>query len=292
MRVIWEELESLTIMDGLSEMNSEVMAYVNAVYCPKRSQILLVSPLLGVDDACNMIQQEGNKREIIKQAKEESRMIAMSSKKTDTRCSNHGKLGYLSQKSWTCKACGKQDHAIDKCWSIVGYPNWFDKGEVKDSEGRKNINEEKSGEAWITEEERNAKILSEGNSTNSPNTVISLPAGQTSGIVGTGKVKLSNGIELRNVILIPSFQQNLLSIKKLSRDSNYNVMFLYEYCVIHGKSTSEVKGVGKARKGWYYLIDELIAHLVTRIKGYVEEIEDKVSGGQICKVMKAEAEMK
>ncbi|KAL2921093.1 Retrovirus-related Pol polyprotein from transposon RE1 [Bienertia sinuspersici] len=120
---------------------------------------------------------------------------------------------------------------------------------------------------------------------------ISLPTGQTSGIIGTGKVKLRNGMELKNVMLIPSFQQNLFSIQKLSRDSNCKVMFLDDYCVIQDNITSEVRGLGKARKGLYYLINESIPYLLTKIKGQIEKNLNREKGDQRCKVMSAEVEM-
>ncbi|KAL2932420.1 Gag polyprotein, partial [Bienertia sinuspersici] len=215
-------------------------------------------------------------------------------------CSNCGKSGHLFEKCWACKACGKSGHTTDKCWSIVGYPSWFDKGKMKDSESRQNVRAYGSNDyggrtqqKWNKNKHQtkrmagNAKICSEESKSSSSSTAltaqqleqllkllpsiskegndtdeeIDLPTAETSGIVASGKVKLNNGIELRN---------------KLSQDSNCKVVFLDNHCIIQDKTTSEVKGVGKARKGLYYLVNESLGPLLTRIR-------DQVEKGQMCK---------
>ncbi|KAL2943131.1 Retrovirus-related Pol polyprotein from transposon TNT 1-94 [Bienertia sinuspersici] len=114
---------------------------------------------------------------------------------------------------------------------------------------------------------------------------ISLPTGQTSGVRATGKLILKNGIELKNVMLIPSFKQNLLSIQKLSKDSNYKVIFWDQYCLIQDKTSSEIRGVGRERRGLYYFVNELVNSMVKRIK---EDVCEKVKA---YKAMNVEAEM-
>ncbi|KAL2928781.1 hypothetical protein RDABS01_028531 [Bienertia sinuspersici] len=103
MRALWEELESLSILPPITEMNQEVAAYVGAMQKhqeeQKLSQILLMNPLHVVDEACNMIQQEESQREIFKQSsKDEIGGLAMSSKKGDMKFTNCGKLGQTKEK--------------------------------------------------------------------------------------------------------------------------------------------------------------------------------------------------
>lgn len=49
---------------------------------------------------------------------------------------------------------------------------------------------------------------------------INLPTGHTSNISHTGHVKLSNELELANVLYVPTFKHNLLSVKKSAQDLN------------------------------------------------------------------------
>ncbi|PON66130.1 hypothetical protein PanWU01x14_111810 [Parasponia andersonii] len=50
--------------------------------------------------------------------------------------------------------------------------------------------------------------------------------GSMSPITGKGSIKISKKIELKFVLHVPKFSCNLLSISKLSRDSNCRVIFL------------------------------------------------------------------
>jgi len=54
---------------------------------------------------------------------------------------------------------------------------------------------------------------------------ITLPNGHTSEISSVGKIKLSNELILQDVLYVPVFEYNLLSIPKLTKDSNYIISF-------------------------------------------------------------------
>lgn len=47
------------------------------------------------------------------------------------------------------------------------------------------------------------------------NSQINLPTGETSQITHTGNVSLNNSLELKNVLYIPTFKHNLLSVNNL-----------------------------------------------------------------------------
>jgi len=63
-------------------------------------------------------------------------------------------------------------------------------------------------------------------------TLINLPNGQTSEAVCIGTVKLSSYFTLQNVLCVPSFKYNLLSVSKLAKDSKVRVSFYDDCCVI------------------------------------------------------------
>ncbi|KAL2940590.1 Na(+)-translocating NADH-quinone reductase subunit A [Bienertia sinuspersici] len=107
MRTLWLELESLSMMSPITEVNTEISAFIRCMneqkeelklfqflngldddYGLQRSQILMQTQLPTVEEACNMIQQEESQREIFKQEKK-----------------------ILS------------GHTYDKCWTIVAYPS-------------------------------------------------------------------------------------------------------------------------------------------------------------------------
>ncbi|KAL2933027.1 Gag-Pol polyprotein [Bienertia sinuspersici] len=147
MKALWVELETLNMIPAITSLNPEINAFIKALndqkeelklfqllsgiddeYSAQRSQILMLTKLPTVEEACNMIQQEETQREVFKQAKDESEVMAMHTKKNEMMCGNCGKTGHTTDRCWACKACGKSGHTSDKCWTVIGYPPKNNKG--------------------------------------------------------------------------------------------------------------------------------------------------------------------
>lgn len=64
-----------------------------------------------------------------------------------------------------------------------------------------------------------------------------------------------NGLVLHNVLVVPKFNHNLLSIHKLANDTGCTVRFTPETCEHVDSTKSAVKTLGKVYNGLYYLID-------------------------------------
>ncbi|XP_057252062.1 uncharacterized protein LOC130592033 [Beta vulgaris subsp. vulgaris] len=134
MRCTWEELEALNSLPPLTSLTTEINEFIRAlnmqqeeqklfqflngldeVYGTQRSQILMMTPLPGVEVACSYLEQEEAQREILKQVKEEPMTLAMYSKGAG------GELG-ATQGLIQCTICGKNGHTHDKCWFVIGFP--------------------------------------------------------------------------------------------------------------------------------------------------------------------------
>jgi len=61
---------------------------------------------------------------------------------------------------------------------------------------------------------------------------IYLPSGQTSDISSKGHVQLANGLQLKDVLHVPTFKYNLLSISKLVTDNQCFVTFYPTFYLI------------------------------------------------------------
>lgn len=85
-------------------------------------------------------------------------------------------------------------------------------------------------------------------------TSINLPTGATAKITHTGNTTLSNGLLLSNVLCVPFFMHNLLSVQKLIKNNQCAVQFFPSHCVITDSQTHNIKAVGEAKKGLYYLV--------------------------------------
>lgn len=77
------------------------------------------------------------------------------------------------------------------------------------------------------------------------------------------KLALRMTCTLTKVLHIPSFKHNLISVTKLTQESNCKAIFHPHYYVIQHISTHVVKGIGKVVKGLYYLLNELVCTLTS-----------------------------
>lgn len=95
------------------------------------------------------------------------------------------------------------------------------------------------------------------NSSSSSTSVVTLPNGQTTYITHNGTIMFSSTLFLTGVLVVPSFNFNLLSISKLYQHSNCSVFFEKISCYIQDLTTCK----GEESDGLYYmhpLDDDLI----------------------------------
>lgn len=95
---------------------------------------------------------------------------------------------------------------------------------------------------------------------------IHLPNGEASTVSHLGYVELENELKLRNVMCTPAFRHNLISVQKFTQKEGCKVTFLPTYCVIEDIVSGALKGVGKAVKGIYYLIDRPMSIILSELR--------------------------
>jgi hypothetical protein len=86
-------------------------------------------------------------------------------------------------------------------------------------------------------------------------TKVKLPNGQFALVTHIGTVKISAHLTLTNVLCVPSFSFNLLSVSKLVRSFNCCFLFYANYCFIQNLTTWMTIGVGREANGLFYLLD-------------------------------------
>ncbi|XP_021723121.1 uncharacterized protein LOC110690566 [Chenopodium quinoa] len=114
-------------------------------------------------------------------------------------------------------------------------------------------------------------------SKNSPQ--INLPTGQTANITHFGSVNLGNNLSLKNVLYVPSFKHNLISVNKLMHDSHSKILFYPKYCIIHDLESNTVKGIGRMRSGLYYLENKPIETVIGQLKAQISGEEESERKG-------------
>ena len=71
-----------------------------------------MSPLLSVEAACSLLQQEESQREILKIRNLEIESITLFSKTGNAK---------------GCSQGGNKGHVKEKCWLVIGYAQWHPK---------------------------------------------------------------------------------------------------------------------------------------------------------------------
>uniref|UniRef100_A0A803N438 GAG-pre-integrase domain-containing protein n=1 Tax=Chenopodium quinoa TaxID=63459 RepID=A0A803N438_CHEQI len=191
-----------------------------------------------------------------------------------------------------CSVCGVRGHTPDRCWKVIGYPSWHHKSKSNSTQSRNGVQDQKwtkpSPKLVVgndTDEELDSSflgmvscntaavvsspdwIIDSGASDHMTSSLefvinpikcqqpltINLPTGATSQVTHIGTVELPNSLYLQNVLVIPHFKHNLLSVHKMMKDSQCKVAFSNTHCVVRDAVSKKIKEIGKAKNGLYYL---------------------------------------
>ncbi|KAL2897215.1 Retrovirus-related Pol polyprotein from transposon RE2 [Bienertia sinuspersici] len=82
-------------------------------------------------------------------------------------------------------------------------------------------------------------------------------AGRGAGkFAGIGEIELTPRVKLKDIVYVPEFKHNLMSIHKFVRDNNLKAVFYPSHCIILCKETGKIQALGKEVKGLYYLLGQ------------------------------------
>ena len=98
--------------------------------------------------------------------------------------------------------------------------------------------------------------------TSSPSHV-TLANGSAASVVGSGSVDITSDISLTNVLCLPKFPFNLLSVSKITRAYNCGVFFFPGYCVFQDLLTKKIFGRGYESDGLYVLDEQISRPIAT-----------------------------
>lgn len=90
--------------------------------------------------------------------------------------------------------------------------------------------------------------------TSAGNCLITTADGHTVSVLGTGAVHLSDDLTLENVLYVPEFHCNVLSISALFQQHPYSVSFYHDHCVIEDPTQGRRIGMGR-QVGNLYILD-------------------------------------
>lgn len=82
---------------------------------------------------------------------------------------------------------------------------------------------------------------------------VDLPNRYATTVTHTGSCNITEHDNVKNVLVILEFKNNLLSVSKLTKDISCSVSFFYKFFVIQDLYNGKVKVIGKESNGHYFL---------------------------------------
>lgn len=83
---------------------------------------------------------------------------------------------------------------------------------------------------------------------------VTMPSGEQAPITSIGNLPLNSTVTLKNVLGVPTFKVDLMSVSRITKDLNCSVIFFPYWCILQDLRTKKTIGLGKQRDGLYYLV--------------------------------------
>ncbi|CAA7030339.1 unnamed protein product [Microthlaspi erraticum] len=105
-----------------------------------------------------------------------------------------------------------------------------------------------------------------------PDTTVSLPNGILVSIVGLGTIPLGSNLVLTDVLYIPQFKFNLLSVSSLTKSLGCKIWFDESSCVIQERTQGLMIGMGRQVANLYFLDIESLSFQGTSVSSVVANV--------------------
>ncbi|KAL9432699.1 hypothetical protein AB3S75_027676 [Citrus x aurantiifolia] len=252
-----------------------------------RAEILRKDPKLDLESTYAYVRRDYQQRQTMGGSHLISENLAMlASQNRNGYSKNRGNQSSSKVNNLVCTHCGEKGHSQQRCYEIIGYPDWWDfsKKPRKKISGKANVTAAKDEEQpspsanvahpgiigkasvcsvtsknrmWIIDtgaSEHMTRDFSKLKSVlPSSQSVISTANGSTSPIIGEGSITLSNTLTLDTVLVVPSLEYNLLSVSQITSTLACTVTFWPTFCVFQDILTRKILGYGVRRGKLYYL---------------------------------------
>uniref|UniRef100_A0A251UYU1 Putative GAG-pre-integrase domain, Gag-polypeptide of LTR copia-type n=1 Tax=Helianthus annuus TaxID=4232 RepID=A0A251UYU1_HELAN len=255
-----------------SERLYEFLMGLNSDFSVIRTQILTMNPTPTLTNAYHLVAEDERQRAITSERRPSTDAVAFkafvpgrrennSSQRRDKPASKD-----VKHAADHCTFCGKDGHTRDGCFKLIGFPEWWP-GNRKREETKpkvacvetnsspipgKNDNEDD----WVVDSGSTERITYNNhilqNRTQRPfETPVVIPSGDAIPVEGRGEYTLPGGTKIKDVLYIPKFTCNLLSVNRLSNDLQSAITFFPDFCVMQKLHTRSLIGAGKCKRGLY-----------------------------------------
>ncbi|RVW88529.1 hypothetical protein CK203_032984 [Vitis vinifera] len=286
---IWDAENSMwkSAEDGLRHNKTmednwifKFLAGLNVEFDEVRGRIIGRQPLPSIGEVFSEVRREESRRNVMLGKK--GPRVAIEGSTLVTTGGGYNRAAAFQCKSderprvW-CDFCNKPRHTRENYWKIHGKPaNW--KGKTGYKPGRAIIptaNEAETSPFTIEQMEHLLTLL-KSNLTSSTSSV-------SLAHTGKGLIKISEGIDLKSVLHVPKLTCNLLSVCKLSRDSNCCVIFYESHCIFLDQSSGKTIGSARMINGLYYFEDNLPSNKIAQGLSSISSlsVRDQIMGEKL-----------
>ncbi|XP_068649009.1 uncharacterized protein [Aristolochia californica] len=182
-----------------------------------------------------------------------------------------------------CTYCGGQNHHVDSCWKLHGKPDWVtDNPDSVNVEKKEDKTDSHSGNSstppgptatitiasgmlsststpssWIIDSRAFDHLSGNKHMLHSlspclPHKLVTIANGSQTTVLGKGSSSLTASIPLKDMLFVPQFPLNLLSVSQLTKQLNRSVIFSPSSCIFQDLTTKQVIGGGHEKGGLYY----------------------------------------
>ncbi|KAJ9539522.1 hypothetical protein OSB04_032255 [Centaurea solstitialis] len=245
-----------------------------------RSEILRKDPPLDLESSYAYVRKDQNQRHTMEEPKSEpDGMVHLTTRSRPKGKNINGKGNTL-----TCTHCGEDGHSKQRCYEIIGYPDWWDfskkprkkigqasvaataKLEEPPTPVAAHVERNTSGMSNTDNSKKGSWIIDTGatdHMTNDPSQLISMKSSMQSDIQTAnggiapvtceGPAKVSSSMNLDTVLVVPSLSSSLLSVSQITRALNCFVTFWPDERMFQDITTRRILGYGIRRGKLYYL---------------------------------------
>ncbi|XP_019225026.1 PREDICTED: uncharacterized protein LOC109206644 [Nicotiana attenuata] len=164
-----------------------------------------------------------------------------------------------------CDFCHIKGHTRAECYKIIGYPTNFKPKKKYGGNAANNVvvNDNRKQDAQGSSYVNTAEGVMNSEGTRGPyftldqyEQILKLLGKENvtdSSANMAGSCRLNDKEIVSNVLYIPDFKYNLLSVSKLTKELKCSALFFPEFCVFQDLYSGKVRGIGKERGGLYLL---------------------------------------
>ncbi|GJV49096.1 putative RNA-directed DNA polymerase [Tanacetum coccineum] len=266
LNALWKQFDALFLM-GLDDSYMQI-----------RSNILSRDPLPDVRGAYAIISSEESHRVV------STSSVGASQRSQSSILSEYGNRRSAGGPTLVCEHYGFNDHTMDRCFKLIGYPSDFDRRNNSSSSNQNSQNQTKnfnrrfvnnnsagpSTSSTFSPVSEHAGIIFDSGANqhltytdkNLVNVIdisylnikVSHPNGTEALITKVGNLVLTKFLTLYDVLVVPEYSVTLVSVHKIAKDSKFIVGFDESKCFLISQDLMDVKlmGIGRQVNGLYF----------------------------------------